>query len=250
MCALNIVDLRVSVCGQRVLNGVTLSLSTGEIHALVGKNGAGKSSLAKAIAGSPGYDILSGEISMDGESLIGKSPDEIAKKGFFLAFQNPVELPGVSVANFIRAAMQARMPSGSAFNAVDFYKRLHGKMEILGIDKSFASRPLNDGFSGGEKKRCEMLQLLMLEPKYAIFDEIDSGLDIDALKVVADALNGMRGNNFAAIVITHHSKLLDHVTPDFVHVIADGNIALSGGPEIIGKLEKFGYAFVEDREKL
>jgi Fe-S cluster assembly ATP-binding protein len=153
-------------------------------------------------------------------------------------------VPGVSVANFIRAAMQARLPKGTPFNAVDFYKNLYEKMEILRIDKSFSSRSLNDGFSGGERKRCEVLQMMMLRPHCAVLDETDSGLDIDALKVVADAVNGLRGENFSAIVITHHNRLLDYINPDFIHIISNGKIAVSGGMGLIGKLEKFGYEFI------
>jgi Fe-S cluster assembly ATP-binding protein len=239
--ALEVRNLRLSVASKVVLDGLSLKVFPGEIHALIGKNGAGKSSLAKAIAGSPDCDILDGDISIDGESVVGKLPDEIARMGFFLAFQNPVEIPGVSIANFIRAALQAKKNSTTPFNAVDFYKKLYEKMETLGIERSFSSRSINDGFSGGEKKRCEVLQMLMLEPKYAILDETDSGLDVDAMGIVASSINNMRGNNFAAVIITHHNKLLEYVRPDFVHVISGGRIAKSGGLDLIEMLEKSGY---------
>ncbi|MDR2737411.1 MAG: Fe-S cluster assembly ATPase SufC [Puniceicoccales bacterium] len=245
MKSLEVRDLKLSVGNKVVLDGFSLRVIGGEIHALVGRNGVGKSSLAKAVAGCPGYEILGGDILMDGESVVGKSPDEIARAGFFLAFQSPIEIPGVSVANFIRAAIQARLPAGTPFNAVDFYKNLYAKMDILGIDRSFSSRSLNDGFSGGEKKRCEVLQMMMLQPQCAVLDETDSGLDVDGLKVVADAVNTMRSENFSAIVITHHNRLLEYVKPDSVHVISGGKIVLSGGIEIIGRLEKFGYDFIE-----
>ncbi|MDR1432822.1 MAG: Fe-S cluster assembly ATPase SufC [Puniceicoccales bacterium] len=243
MGVIEIKNLKLSAGGRVILDGFSLEVCPGEVHVLAGKNGAGKSSLAKAMAGCPGYEILGGDITMDGTSIVGRQPDEIARMGIFLAFQNPVAIPGVSVANFIRAALQAKMVKGSPFNAVDFYKNLQAKMEILDIDKNFSARSINDEFSGGEKKRCEILQMLMLEPKYAILDEIDSGLDIDATKIVAVAVNGMRGPNFAAIVVTHHSKLLEYVRPDFVHVIGDGKIVASGGVELMNKLEKVGYGF-------
>ncbi|MDR1595692.1 MAG: Fe-S cluster assembly ATPase SufC [Puniceicoccales bacterium] len=245
MGMLAVKNLKLSIDKKIVVDGLSLEISTGEVHAIIGKNGAGKSSLAKAIAGHPDYEVVSGDITVDGESVIGKQPDEIARMGFFLAFQNPVEIPGVTVANFIRAALQAKEHGTTSFNAIDFYKKLYEKMDVLGMEKSFSSRSLNDGFSGGERKRCEILQMLMLEPKYVVFDETDSGLDIDALKMVSAAINSMRNRNFAAMVITHHNKLLEYVHPDFVHVISDGKIIKSGGFEIIRNLEKFGYQFFD-----
>jgi Fe-S cluster assembly ATP-binding protein len=249
MSFLEISDLELSVGGNTVLDGLSLQVGAGEIHALIGRNGVGKSSLAKAIAGCQGYEVRRGDILIGGESVIGKSPDEISRRGFFLAFQNPIEIPGVSVANFIRAAIQARLPKSTPFNAVNFYKNLCEKMELLKIDKSFTSRALNDGFSGGERKRFEILQMMMLEPRCAVLDEIDSGLDVDALKVVSSAVNGMRNGNFSAIVITHHNKLLDYIKPDFVHIISSGKIAVSGGIELIEELEKYGYEFLDNGEK-
>ncbi|MDR1891180.1 MAG: Fe-S cluster assembly ATPase SufC [Puniceicoccales bacterium] len=250
MCALEIKNLRLSVNDNVVLDGFSLKILPGEIHAFIGKNGVGKSSLAKAIAGHPAYKIQRGDVVLDGESIMGKAPDEIARQGFFLAFQSPIELPGISLANFIRAAVQSRLPKGTPLSGVDFYKSLYAQMEVLQIDKSFTSRPLNDGFSGGEKKRCEVLQMMMVKPKYAILDETDSGLDIDALKIVANAVNAMRNDNFAAIIITHHNKLLEYIRPDVVHIISGGKIAMSGGLELIDRLEKFGYGFINDENLL
>ncbi|MDR2603676.1 MAG: Fe-S cluster assembly ATPase SufC [Puniceicoccales bacterium] len=246
MCALEIKNLKLSVNDNVILDGFSLEILPGEIHAFIGKNGIGKSSLAKAIAGHPAYKIQGGDIVLDGESIVEQSPDEIARKGFFLAFQSPIELPGISLANFIRAAVQARLPRGTPLNGIDFYKNLYAKMEALQIDKSFTSRPLNDGFSGGEKKRCEVLQMLMVEPKYAILDETDSGLDIDALKIVSNAVISMRDGIFSAIIITHHNKLLEYIKPDFVHIISDGKIAMSGGLELIDRVEKSGYGFIHN----
>ncbi|MDR1401994.1 MAG: Fe-S cluster assembly ATPase SufC [Puniceicoccales bacterium] len=248
MKALEIKHLKVSICGKVVLEDFSLRIAPGEMHAFLGKNGVGKTSLAKVIAGDPNYEILDGDILMDGESIIGKRPDEIARLGFFLAFQNPVEIPGVSVANFIRAAMRAKLPKEAPFSAVDFYKELYAKMEILHMDRAFSSRSLNDGFSGGEKKRCEILQMMMLEPRYAIFDETDSGLDVDAIKIVASAVNNMRSENFSALIITHHSKLLEQLRPDFVHILSAGKIAASGSMELVENLEKFGYDFFREGE--
>jgi Fe-S cluster assembly ATP-binding protein len=245
MKALEIKGLKLSVGGRIVLDGLSMRIPAGEIHAIIGKNGIGKSSLAKAIAGCPGYEILSGDVAIDGTSVTGKSPDEIARLGFFLAFQNPIEIPGVSVANFIRAALQARLPKSTPFNAIQFYGELYEKMAALSMDKSFSSRALGEGFSGGEKKRCEILQMLMLRPKYAILDEIDSGLDVDALKIIADAINSMRCENFGAIVITHHSRILECVGPDMVHILSGGVVAMSGGMELVYELERRGYDFVE-----
>jgi Fe-S cluster assembly ATP-binding protein len=251
MKALEIRNLRLAVNGSLILDNFSLIVPAGEVHALMGKNGIGKSSLAKAIAGCQGYEILGGDIRIDGESIVGKQPDEIARMGFFLAFQNPVEIPGVSVANFLRAAVQSRLPKGAAFNAVNFYKDLYEKMDFLQMDRSFSSRSLNDGFSGGEKKRCEILQMLMLEPRYAVLDETDSGLDVDALKIVSTAINSLRKEHadFSAVIITHHNRLLNGIKPDGVHIISDGKIVMSGGFELAEKLENFGYDFINGSSK-
>lgn len=241
MNALDINHVTLEVAGREILHNFSLKIPFGEVHALVGKNGAGKSSLAKSIAGCPGYNILDGEIVFNGKNIVGMSSDEISREGFFLAFQNPVEVPGVSVANFIRAALQARMEPGKSFNAIEFYKRLYEYLDALNMDRNFTGRSLNDGFSGGEKKRCEVLQMLMLQPSFVVLDETDSGLDIDALKTVSQAINSMRNDTFSALIITHYNKLLEYIRPDKVHVVSNGIIVKSGGIEIIEQLERSGY---------
>jgi Fe-S cluster assembly ATP-binding protein len=242
---LEVENLRLAVGEKTVLDGLSLALRPGEIHALLGKNGVGKSSLARAIAGCPGYEISNGRIAVDGEDVAGKTPDEVAAMGVFLAFQNPVEIPGVSVANFLRAAIQAKFHGGTPFNAIEFYGHLHGAMDSLKIPRDFTARPINDGFSGGEKKRCEVLQLLMLRPKYAILDEIDSGLDVDAVGTIAGAIASLRGPQFAALIISHHSRLLELINPDRVHLLSAGRIVASGGMELVARIESLGYEAVE-----
>src|SRR5438094_1396016 len=226
---LTIRHLCASVEGNPILRGVNLEVKRGEIHAIMGPNGSGKSTLAKVIAGHPDYKVVSGTIEMDGENIMELEPDERSRKGLFLAFQYPSEIPGVTIANFLRAAVQARLPEGEELEATDFYARLYEKMELLGMDRSFTSRAVNEGFSGGEKKRTEILQLAMLEPKYAVLDETDSGLDIDALKIVAHGVNSMRGPNRGILVITHYQRLHDYIVPDHVHVMVQGRIRRSGG---------------------
>lgn len=234
-------DLVVEVAGKRVVDGLNLHLPKGEVHAIMGPNGTGKSSLSKAIAGSGDYKILSGKVFLDGVDIVGKTPEEISKEGLFLAFQYPVEIPGVSIANFIRACLNARLPEGEEINAPAFYKELYAKMSELGMDKSFTSRSLNVGFSGGEKKRCDILQMLMLKPKIAILDETDSGLDIDALRIVSDGVNAARSSELGVLLITHYQRLLDHIVPDKVHVMYGGKIVETGGAELALELEKSGY---------
>lgn len=234
-------DLVVEVAGKRVVDGLNLHLPKGEVHAIMGPNGTGKSSLSKAIAGSGDYKILSGKVFLDGVDIVGKAPEEISKEGLFLAFQYPVEIPGVSIANFIRACLNARLPEGEEINAPVFYKELYAKMRELGMDKSFTSRSLNVGFSGGEKKRCDILQMLMLKPKIAILDETDSGLDIDALRIVSDGVNAARSSELGVLLITHYQRLLDHIVPDKVHVMYGGKIVETGGAELALELEKSGY---------
>lgn len=234
-------DLVVEVAGKRVVDGLNLHLPKGEVHAIMGPNGTGKSSLSKALAGSGDYKILSGRVFLDGVDIVGKAPEEISKEGLFLAFQYPVEIPGVSIANFIRACLNARLPEGEEINAPAFYKELYAKMKELGMDKSFTSRSLNVGFSGGEKKRCDILQMLMLKPKIAILDETDSGLDIDALRIVSDGVNAARSSELGVLLITHYQRLLDHIVPDKVHVMYGGKIVETGGAELALELEKSGY---------
>ena len=212
----------------------------------MGPNGTGKSTLAKVMAGHEDYTIDSGDILLDGESILGKEPDEISHAGLFLAFQYPMEIPGVSIANFIRAARQARLAEGEQIKAVEYYKDLYAKMDALKIDRSFTARSLNEGFSGGEKKRCEVLQMSMLDPKYCVMDETDSGLDIDALRVVADGVNLMRSQTRAFLVITHYQRLLDYIVPDAVHVMYDGRIVHSGDKDLAKELETKGYDWVKE----
>lgn len=245
MRGLEIKNLTVEVAGRKVVDGMNLTIPAGEVHAIMGPNGTGKSSLSKAIAGHPEYPITSGEVLLDGENLVGLSPDEIARKGFFLGFQYPVEVPGVSIANFIRACLSARLPEGETLNPVEYYKKLHAKMEALKMDKSFTTRSVNDGFSGGEKKRCDILQMLMLEPKFAVLDEVDSGLDIDALKIVSDGVNSARSPERGMLLITHYHRLLEYIKPDAVHVMSGGKIVRSGGAELAVELEKKGYDWIK-----
>lgn len=240
-------DLHARVVGgQKILNGLNLEIEKGRVHAVMGPNGSGKSTLSKVIAGHPDYEVLEGEILLDGKSLLGMEPDERARAGIFLAFQYPMEIPGVSNANFIRAALTARLAEGEELEATDYYAELYEKMDSLEIPRGFTSRSVNEGFSGGEKKRNEVLQMAMLKPAYAILDETDSGLDIDALKIVANGVNAHRGPNFGALVITHYQRLLDYITPDVVHVLLGGKIVRSGGPELALELEARGYDWLRE----
>ncbi|RPG85549.1 MAG: Fe-S cluster assembly ATPase SufC [Coraliomargarita sp. TMED73] len=246
MNRLEIKQLNVSINGQPILKDFNLEIPKGEVHALMGPNGTGKSTLSKVIAGHEDYTVESGEILLDGQSILGQEPDEIAHAGVFLAFQYPMEIPGVSIANFIRAARVARLPEGEEINAVAYYKELYEKMDALKMDRSFTSRSLNEGFSGGEKKRCEILQMAMLEPSYCLMDETDSGLDIDALRIVADGVNHMRSEDRGFLVITHYQRLLDYIVPDVVHVMFDGRIVHSGSAELAKELEAKGYDWVKE----
>jgi Fe-S cluster assembly ATP-binding protein len=212
----------------------------------MGPNGSGKSTLAKVLAGHPDYHVMKGEVMMDGENILELEPDERARKGLFLAFQYPSEIPGVTIANFLRAAVQARLPEGEELEATEYYAKLYEKMEQLGMDRSFTSRAVNEGFSGGEKKRTEILQLAMLEPTYAILDETDSGLDIDALKIVARGVNALRGPKVGILLITHYQRLLNYIVPDHVHVMVAGRIVRSGGKELALELEERGYDWARD----
>lgn len=244
MNTLEIKNLTVSIEGQPILKDFNLTVPKGEVHALMGPNGTGKSTLAKVMAGHEDYEVESGEILLEGESILGKEADEISHAGLFLAFQYPLEIPGVSIANFIRAARVARLPEGEEINAVEYYKELYAKMDELKIDRKFTARALNEGFSGGEKKRCEILQMAMLDPKFCVMDETDSGLDIDALKVVSDGVNHMRSPDRGFLVITHYQRLLDYIVPDRVHVLVDGRIAKSGDADLARELESRGYDWV------
>ena len=246
MNTLEIKNLTASIDGQQILKDFSLKIPKGEVHALMGPNGTGKSTLAKVIAGHEDYTVESGEVLLDGENILGEEPDEIAKAGLFLAFQYPLEIPGVSIANFIRAARQARLPEGEEVNAVEYYKELYAKMDALKMDRKFTARSLNEGFSGGEKKRCEILQMSMLEPKYCVMDETDSGLDIDALRIVSEGVNLMRSPERAFLVITHYQRLLEYIVPDVVHIMYDGHIVHSGDAELAKELESKGYDWVKE----
>jgi Fe-S cluster assembly ATP-binding protein len=251
MSQLEIKDLHISIGDKPIVKGLTLTIKRGEVHAIMGPNGTGKSTLAKAIAGHPDYTITGGDVLLDGQSVLEMEPDERARAGLFLAFQYPSEIPGVSIANFLRAAVQARMAEGEELDATAYYKRLYSKMDMLKIDRKFTSRSVNEGFSGGEKKRCEILQMAMLEPKVALMDETDSGLDIDALRIVADGVNAQRAGAAAPgiLLITHYQRLLDYIVPDFVHVMYDGRIVKSGGKELALELEAKGYDWVKTPAK-
>src|SRR6478736_8704240 len=238
MNQLSIQDLRVSIAEQEIIRGLSLTIPKGEIHAIMGPNGSGKSTLAKVLAGHPDYKVTSGSVLMDGENILGLEPDERARRGIFLAFQYPNEIPGVTIANFLRAAVQARLPEGEELEATEYYAKLYEKMDMLEMDRTFTSRAVNEGFSGGEKKRNEILQLAMLKPKYAVLDETDSGLDIDALKVVSAGVNAQRGPDAGFLVITHYQRLLDYIVPDVVHVMMDGRIVRTGPKELALELEE------------
>jgi Fe-S cluster assembly ATP-binding protein len=246
MNGLVVKDLHVTIAGQEIVRGLSLVVPRGEVHAIMGPNGSGKSTLAKVMAGHPDYEVTAGKITMDDEDLLALEPDERARQGLFLAFQYPSEVPGVTIANFLRAAIQARLPEGEELEATDFYARLYEKMELLGMDRSFTSRAVNEGFSGGEKKRTEILQLAMLEPKYAVLDETDSGLDIDALKTVAHGVNSLRGPDVGILLITHYQRILNYIVPDHVHVMVQGRIVRSGGKELALELEERGYDWARE----
>lgn len=243
---LDIRGLRVQVEDKEILKGVDLSVRKGEIHALMGPNGSGKSTLAYALMGHPKYEVTEGEIRFRGQDLLELTPSERAQAGLFLAFQYPVAIPGVSVAIFLRRAHSAIHANGDQQKVpvAEFRKKLNDKLALLKMDKSFASRYLNDGFSGGEKKRAEILQMAVLEPEIAVLDETDSGLDIDAVKVVAEGVNALVGPRMGVLLITHYQRILNYVHPHFVHVLLDGRIVTSGGPELAEALEEKGYDWV------
>jgi Fe-S cluster assembly ATP-binding protein len=248
---LKVVNLHAEVAeeGIEILKGVDLELREGEIHAIMGPNGSGKSTLAKVISGHPAYEVTEGDILFRGESILDMEPDARAQAGIFLAFQYPVEIPGVSIANFLRTAINAKR--GEEIDIFDFHDLLVGRMEMLGMDPVFAERSVNDGFSGGEKKRNEILQLAMLEPTLAVMDETDSGLDIDALKIVSAGINKIKEqhqSDMAVLLITHYQRMLNYITPDYVHVMLAGRVIRSGGPELALELEERGYEWTRALE--
>ncbi|WDI31715.1 Fe-S cluster assembly ATPase SufC [Hyphococcus flavus] len=245
---LKINDLHVAVGGAEILKGVSLEVPAGEVHAIMGPNGSGKSTLSHCIAGREEYEATSGAVTLDGDNLLELDPNERAAKGLFLSFQHPMEIPGVQTMNFIRTALNAQRKARGEeeVSAADFIKLIREKAKVVGLDNAKLKRQFNVGFSGGEKKRMEMLQMAMFEPRFAIMDETDSGLDIDALKMVGDVVNALRASDRGFLVITHYQRLLDYIKPDAVHVLADGRVVKSGGPELAQELEKSGYdQFIE-----
>ncbi len=244
---LEIRDLHARVAGgEEILKGVDLTVPAGEVHALMGQNGSGKSTLAKVIAGDPSYEITAGDVLVDGASVLEMEPDERAREGLYLAFQYPVEVPGVSIANFLRMALNAKRADDDEIGVMEFYEKLQQAVAALNWDESIIERNLHEGFSGGEKKRSEILQLLVLEPRYAILDETDSGLDVDALKTVSQGVNAARGPGFGALVITHYQRLLNYIVPDRVHVMSNGRIITSGDKQLAIELDTRGYDWIKD----
>ncbi|QHT67588.1 Fe-S cluster assembly ATPase SufC [Rhodocytophaga rosea] len=245
---LSIKNLQASIGEKQILKGLNLEVKAGEIHAIMGPNGSGKSTLASVLAGREDYEVTGGEVSFQGKDLLELSPEERAREGIFLAFQYPIEIPGVSTTNFLKTAVnEIRKSRGQEpLDAVQFLKRMKEKMKLVHIDQALLSRSLNEGFSGGEKKRNEIFQMAMLEPKLAILDETDSGLDIDALRIVAEGVNQLRTKENATIVVTHYQRLLDYIVPDFVHVLYQGRIVKSGTKELAMELEEKGYDWIKD----
>ncbi len=246
---LSIENLHAGIPGREILKGLSLRVKPGEVHAIMGPNGAGKSTLGNVLAGREGYDVSAGSVHFEGRDLLELAPEERAAAGVFLAFQYPVEIPGVNNTYFLRAALNAQRKARGEpeLDSMQFLKKVREKLAVLHLDDRLLQRGVNEGFSGGEKKRNEIFQLAVLEPKLAILDETDSGLDIDALKAVADGVNALRSPDRAFLVITHYQRLLDYIKPDVVHVLADGRIVESGGPELALELEQHGYAWVRDR---
>jgi Fe-S cluster assembly ATP-binding protein len=240
---LKVHNLHVSVGGREILKGLSLEIPAGEAHALMGPNGSGKSTLAFAIAGREGYEVTQGDVTLDGESVLGLKPEERTTRGLFLSFQHPVEIPGVAAMNFMRTALNAQRKArgDGELSAAEFLKLMREKARLVGLSDEATKRAFNVGFSGGEKKRMEMLQLALFEPHFAVMDETDSGLDIDALRMVGDVVNGLRNSKRGFLVITHYQRLLEYLRPDRVHVLANGRIVKSGGPELAVELEKSGY---------
>jgi Fe-S cluster assembly ATP-binding protein len=248
MADLEIRDLHVSAEGKEILKGLDLQVSKGQIHALMGPNGSGKSTLANAIMGHPALEITDGEIVFQGEDITDAAPEDRARAGLFMAFQYPVAIPGVTVAKYLRMAVNAQREARGedGISLKDFRRETEAAMDLVSIPKEFSSRYVNDGFSGGEKKRMEILQLAMLRPQVAVLDETDSGLDIDALRIVAEGVHELAGPEMGVLIITHYQRILHHVEPDFVHVMYDGRIVKEGGPELVGELEQKGYGWIRD----
>ncbi len=254
MSEIIISNLHAGIDGKEILKGVDLTVKQGEIHALMGPNGTGKSTLAYILMGHPNYEVTQGEVYFKGRNLFDLAPDERSRLGLFLAFQYPVAIPGVSVANFLRTAINARRkadnPDDKGIPIPEFREMLKERMDLLKMDHAFAGRYLNEGFSGGEKKRAEILQMAALEPEIAILDETDSGLDIDALRIVSDGVNTLRSESLGVLVITHYQRILNYIKPEFVHIMLGGRIVESGGPELALKLEEHGYEWLREREPI
>lgn len=244
---LEVRNLRTQIEGQEILKGVNLTINPGEFHAIMGPNGSGKSTLAYTIMGHPHYEVMGGDILVDGESILELEPDERSAKGVFLAFQYPLEFSGVSMANFLRTALNARLEGDEEVDILEFHDQLEEQLARIKMDPSFANRSLNEGFSGGEKKKAEMVQMAMLKPRIAVMDETDSGLDIDSLQSVAEVVNAMRDGTFATLIITHYKRILEYIRPDFVHVMVDGRIVKSGGPELADEIEAKGYDWIRQQ---
>lgn len=246
MSKLEIIDLHVGIDGKEILKGVNLEMNTGEIHAIMGPNGTGKSTLSETIMGNPKYEVLQGQIKLDGQNILEMPVDERARAGLFLAMQYPAEIQGVTNAEFIRAAINARRAEDDQISVMAFLKKLDQRMAFLDMTEEMSERYLNEGFSGGEKKRNEILQLMMIKPKFAILDEIDSGLDIDALQVVSKGVNEMRGADFGSLIITHYQRLLNYIVPDYVHIMMGGKIVTTGDASLAKRLEDEGYVGIRD----
>lgn len=244
---LEIRNLRASAEGTPILKGVDLNLESGRIHAIMGPNGSGKSTLAHVLMGNPEYEVTAGEVSLDGVDLLSLDAHERALAGFFLSFQYPVEIPGLTVGKFLKRAAEVRLPQGEKLNVAQYLKRIRETMDFLEMDQKFINRYVNDGFSGGEKKRMEIAQMLIFNPRLAILDEPDSGLDIDALKVVAKGVNELKGPDFCGVIITHYQRILNYLRPDEIHVLYQGRIAESGGSELVETLEERGYDWIRDQ---
>jgi Fe-S cluster assembly ATP-binding protein len=245
---LEVKNLHVSINGNKILKGINLTINAGEVHAIMGPNGSGKSTLAQALAGREEYEVTDGEVFYNGENLLELSPEDRARKGLFLAFQYPVEIPGVSNVNLLKTALNEirKFHDEEELDAIDFLNLIKDKMKLVELDESFLKRSVNEGFSGGEKKRNEIFQMAVLNPKLAILDETDSGLDIDALKVVANGVNKLKSKDNATVIVTHYQRLLDYIVPDFVHVLYDGKIVKSGGKELAFELEEKGYDWLKN----
>jgi len=244
---LEIKDLRVKAEGKEILKGLSLSVGMGQVHAIMGPNGSGKSTLARALSGHPGYEVTSGDVRYDGQDLLAMAPEERACAGVFMAFQYPVEIPGVNNSYFLKAALNAKRKSKGQpeLDAVEFMQLIKQRAKLLEMDQAMLSRSVNEGFSGGEKKRNEIFQMAVLEPRLAILDETDSGLDIDAMKIVANGVNALRAKDRAMVVVTHYQRLLNYIVPDVVHVLTDGRIVRTGGKELALELEEKGYGWLE-----